>query len=51
MDEFDSSREDWEQYSQRLEYFFTANGVEESAQKTKTILLTVVGPTAFKLLS
>ena len=34
---------------QRLEFFFTANGVEENAQK-KAVLLTVVGPMMFKLL-
>lgn len=49
MDTFNSLKEDWEQYVQKLQYYFTANRVEETHQK-KAILLTVVGLMVFKLL-
>ena len=43
MCEFDASREDWTQYSERLSHYFTANGITDAARK-KVILLTVVEP-------
>ena len=49
MCEFDASREDWTQYSERLSHYFTANGITDAARK-KAILLTVVGPATYKQL-
>ena len=40
--EFDEKLEDWIQYSQRLEHFFTANDIDD-ANKKRAILLTVTG--------
>ena len=42
MCEFDASRLDWTQYSERLSHCFGANGITDAARK-KTIPLTVVG--------
>ena len=47
--EFDEAKEDWPQYVERLGHFFEANGIEEEGKK-RSIFLTVVGPTVFKLL-
>ena len=49
MGEYDATQEDWDPYAQRLDYYFTANSVVE-ANKKKAVLLTVVGPSTFKLL-
>ena len=38
LGEFDSNREDWTSYSERLEQYFQANDVE-SAEKQRAILL------------
>ena len=45
--EFNEKLEDWIQYSERLEYFFTANNIDD-ANKKRAILLTVIGPKAYK---
>ena len=50
ISEFDPEREEWSQYAQRLTHFFTVNGVEDAAKK-KEILLAMVGPATFKLLT
>ena len=50
ISEFDPEKEEWAQYSQRLTHFFAANGVEEAGQK-REILLSMIGPATFKLLS
>ena len=47
--EFDPNREEWTQYVERLDYFFQANGIAEADQK-RAVFLTVIGPTAFRLL-
>ena len=47
---FEEKKEEWTQYDKRLENFFAANG-HTDAGKQKSILLTAIGPTAYKLLS
>ena len=49
ISEFVPSKEDWTQYVERLEHFFVANGIE-SAEKKRAVLLTVIGPTAYRRL-
>ena len=46
---FDEKLEEWTQYVERLEHFFTANGHTDNDKK-KAILLSSIGPTAYKLL-
>ena len=43
IDEFDSKKEDWPQYVERLDHFFAANGITD-ADKKRSIFLTVIGP-------
>ena len=49
IDEFEEGKEDWTQYIERLEHFFVANSVTDNDKK-RSILLTVMGPSAYKLL-
>ena len=42
--EFQPSVEDWMQYAERLEFFFTTNGIT-TAEKKLAKFLVVVGPT------
>uniref|UniRef100_UPI00359004B2 uncharacterized protein n=1 Tax=Myxine glutinosa TaxID=7769 RepID=UPI00359004B2 len=49
MGEFCEEKEDWSQYMERLEFFFTANGIE-GEERQRAVLLTVIGPAAFGLL-
>ncbi len=49
VEEFDSSKEEWAQYIERLGHFFAANGIT-SADRKRSILLTVIGPATYKLL-
>ena len=49
VSEFDSAKEEWPQYVERLEHFFEANKIEDEGKK-RSILLRVVGPTVFKLI-
>ena len=49
IDEFEEGQEDWIQYVERLEHFFEANDVSTDAKK-RSILLSVMGPSAYKLL-
>ena len=46
---FDATKEDWTQYTERLDYLFVANGITAAEQK-RAVFLTVIGPAAFKLL-
>ncbi len=46
---FDEKQEEWTQYVERLEHFFTAKGHTYDHQK-KAILLSLIGPSAYKLL-
>ena len=48
--EFVESQEDWSQYADRLAQFFIANDVTDAGKK-RAILLSVVGPRTYKLLS
>ena len=45
---FDATKEEWTQYTERLNYFFVANGITAAEQK-RAVFLTVIGPAAFKL--
>ena len=47
--EFDEKQEEWTQYVEQLEHFYAANEID-NADKERAILLTVIGPTAYKLL-
>ena len=47
--EFNSQREDWMSYSERLQEYFTANETE-SADKKKAILLSMVGAEIYQLI-
>ncbi len=47
--EFDPKQEPWEMYVERLELYFVANGVTE-AEKKRAVLLTVSGPSTYKLI-
>ena len=49
VDEFDGTRDDWLQYVERLEHFFSANGVDD-ADKKRSVLLTVIGAATYKTL-
>ena len=49
IEEFDSLREDWPQYVERLGFFFDANGIDD-AEKRRAVLLTVVGAATYKVL-
>ena len=45
----DGTRDDWLQYVERLEHFFSANGVDD-ADKKRSVLLTVIGAATYKTL-
>ena len=47
--EFDEKLEDWIQYSERLQHFFTANDIDNINKKRAT-LLTLIGLKTYKLL-
>ena len=49
IEEFVEEKEEWTQYVERLEHYFAANEIEDAAKK-RAIFLTVIGPTAYKLL-
>ena len=49
ISQFIPSQESWSSYTERLEYYFIANDVQDLAKK-KAILLTVCGPSTFQLL-
>ena len=46
VDEFDGAKDDWLQYVERLEHFYTANGITD-ADKKKAVLLTVIGAVTY----
>ena len=46
---FDAEKEEWTQYAERLSHFFEANLIVDEERK-KALLLTMMGPSAFKLL-
>ena len=47
--EFDEAKEEWPQYVERLGHIFEANCIVEEGEQ-RSIFLTVIGPTVFKLL-
>ncbi len=46
---FDGTRDSWEEYSERLQYFLVANGITDT-NRQKAILLTSIGASNFSLL-
>jgi len=49
IEEFDEHSEDWIQYTERLEFYFTANNID-NAEKKRAILLSVCGKKTYKLM-
>ena len=49
IEEFREEKEDWDQYAERLDHFFTANGIT-GADKKLLVFLTVIGAKAYKQL-
>ena len=49
VEEFFPDQEGWDQYIERLEHYFSANGITDSG-KQRAILLTVIGAKAYSLL-
>ena len=49
IEEFDSEKEDWPNYVERLSHFFTANSITTDEQKL-AVFLSVIGPATYKLL-
>ena len=49
VDEFDSSKDVWPEYVERLGHFFDANGITDG-DKEQAVLLTVVGAVTYKML-
>lgn len=49
INEFSPSGGDWDTYSERLEYYFEANGIQDPGKK-KAVLLSVCGGETFSLL-
>ena len=49
VSEFEEGKEEWTQYVERLGHFFAANGITNE-EKKRSIFLSVVGPTSYKLL-
>ncbi len=47
MDKFDSSKGDWPQYIERVDHFFTANGID--AGKKKSAFLSSVGSATYAM--
>ena len=46
---FNPDKEDWVEYTDRLSYYFTANGITDDARKC-TILISCCGPATFRLM-
>ena len=49
IDEFDTAKEEWPQYVERVNHFFIANGIDDASKK-RSVLLAGVGPTTYTLL-
>ena len=49
VEEFEGVREDWQQYIERLEYFFVANSIT-AADKKRAVFLSVIGSSTYKIL-
>ena len=48
LSEYDSGKEDWQSYIERLELYFTASGIDDE-EKRKAILLTSCGIECYRL--
>ena len=46
---FDPAQEDWSEYIERIEHYFTANGIVEE-DKRRAILLNAVGASTYRLI-
>lgn len=46
VEEFDSKKEEWSQYVERLDHFFAANVIEDAARK-RSVFLSVIGPAPY----
>ena len=49
IEEYDSQKEDWPNYVERLTHFFKANSITTNEQK-QSVFLSVIGRTTYKLL-
>ena len=49
VDKFNTSKEEWPQYEERLTHFFQANDIDDAGKK-RAVLLFVAGPVMYKLL-
>ena len=49
IDEFDRLKEEWPQYSECVDHFFTANGIDDADRK-KSAFLAMIGPVTYALL-
>ena len=47
VEEFDGNKDDWQQYVERLEHFFVANGID-GAEKKRAVFLSVIGSSTYK---
>jgi len=47
--EFDSTKEDWESYVERVKLYFVANDIEDVVKK-RAVLLTVCGPKTYHVI-
>ena len=51
LNEFDSSKEDWVSYTERLQQYFIANSIPEDAgEKRRALLLSACGPSTYQLI-
>ena len=50
ISEFDTGKEEWQQYAKRLDYSFAANEITD-ANKKRAVFLSVLGPSTYKLLT
>ena len=49
VEDFDGNKDDWQQYVERLEHFFVANGID-GAEKKRAVFLSLIGPSTYKTL-
>ena len=49
LEKFDKSKEEWTQYVECMDHFFTAIDITDAGKK-KSVFLAVVGPTTYSLL-
>ena len=49
IEKFDRHHEDWPQYVERLEFYFTANGIM-TEEKKRAVFLSVIGALTYRVL-